>query len=105
MTSHVSPSTSYPLTYLFTNLPPITGRLGLEQGVPSLIQDRDNLLRQGALFEVLQVCLQLAQTAHTDDDAVIAAISQLQQRVVPHPAQCSFNQCQIVLVHHRFDQL
>lgn len=88
-----------------STLPPITWGLCLEQSVPGVIKGSDDLVRQRSLLQVPQVRLQLAQTAHANDDAVVAAVGQLEHRVVPHPAQGRLDQGQVVLRHDRFNHL
>lgn len=93
-------------SHLEFNLPPVAGRLGFEESIPRLIEDSHDLLGQWPLFQILEVRLQLAQTADADDDAVVAAaVRGLEQRMVLDPAQCCLDQGEVVLGHYRLDHL
>jgi hypothetical protein len=70
---------------------------------PSLIQRINNLLRQRALLNILQIALELRLARNTNNNTIITAILDVQVRVVEHPSESRLEQRQVVLFDDGLD--
>jgi hypothetical protein len=82
-------------------VPVVCGR-GL-RNQPSLVQRIDNLLRKRPLLNILQVALKLGLAGNANDDAVVAAVLDVQVRVVEDPPERRLEQRQVVLFDDGLD--
>lgn len=89
------------VSVLQVQVPVIRGR-GL-RNQPSLVKRVDDLLRKRALLDILQVALELSLAGDANDDTVVAAVLDVQIRVVDDPSESRLEQGEVVLLHDRLD--
>ena len=70
---------------------------------PSLIQRINDLLRKRPLLNILQVAFKLSVAGDTDNDTVVAAVLDVQIRVVEDPSESRLEQRQVVLFDDGLD--
>jgi hypothetical protein len=73
---------------------------------PSLIECLDHVIRQWALFQILQITLQLRQARNSSDDPIIPTFRyHLECRVVNTPSKSYFDHCEVVWGYSSFDEV
>jgi len=70
--------------------------------LPRLVKRLQNLSRQRALLNILQVALKLSLAAHTDNNSIVA-VENVELGVVDDPSERCLEQSEVVLLHDWLD--
>jgi len=70
---------------------------------PSLVQRINNLLRKRALLNILQIPLELSLAGNANNNTIVAAVLDVQIRVVEDPPESRLEQRQVVLLDDGLD--